>query len=176
MTFHPCYPNNPDIFFSSVISNQSIRYSMSWCAGCLLWWGPLQRGDLSIVDSIIVDWVMAPRNWGFNLKSNSTNYLDHGHHGDPPPTRKISHGTAGNRTRDLVVSSQKLWPPDHEAGRTPTWRCIFSGYFDSWWMLYCLWLNFNPSYGNHLIQSIAVIVSSTARGHALSSAGVQRYK
>ena len=33
-------------FFSSVFSNQSIRYSMSWCAGCLSWWGPLQRGDL----------------------------------------------------------------------------------------------------------------------------------
>jgi hypothetical protein len=28
-----------------------------------------------------------------------------------------SHGRAGNRTRDLVVSSQKLWPPDHEAGQ-----------------------------------------------------------
>jgi len=37
------------IFFSSspVISNQSTRYSTSWCAGCLSWWGPLQRGDLA---------------------------------------------------------------------------------------------------------------------------------
>ena len=60
---------------------------------------------------------MASRNWGFNLKSNSSNYPDHGHHGDPPPTRKNSHGRAGNRTRDLVASSQKLWPPDHEAGQ-----------------------------------------------------------
>ena len=34
------------VFFSSVISNRTIRYSMSWCAGCLSWWGPLQRGDL----------------------------------------------------------------------------------------------------------------------------------
>ena len=33
-------------FFSSVISNQNIKCSMSWCAGCLSWWGPLQRGDL----------------------------------------------------------------------------------------------------------------------------------
>ena len=32
-----------NFFFSSIISNQSIRYSMSWCAGCLSWWGPLQR-------------------------------------------------------------------------------------------------------------------------------------
>ena len=65
---------------------------------------------------------MAPRNWGFNLKSNSTNYPDHGHHGDPPPTKKNSHGRAGNRTRDLLVSSQKLWPPDHEAGRIWIWK------------------------------------------------------
>ena len=72
--------------------------------------------EISVVDSITVDWVMAPRNWGFILKSNSTNYPDHGHHGDAPHTRKNSHIRAGNRTRNLVVSSQKLWPPDHEAG------------------------------------------------------------
>ena len=59
---------------------------------------------------------MAPRKWGFDLKSNSTSYPDHGHHGDPPPTRKNPHARAGNRTRDLVISSQKLWPLDHEAG------------------------------------------------------------
>ena len=61
---------------------------------------------------------MAPRNWGFNLKSKSTNYPDHGHHGDPPPHKENPHGRAGNRTRDLVISSQKLWPLDHEAGLT----------------------------------------------------------
>ena len=32
------------------------------------------------------------------------------------PFRKNSHGRAGNRTRDLMISSQKLWPLDHEAG------------------------------------------------------------
>jgi hypothetical protein len=31
--------------------------------------------------------------------------------------RKIFHGRTGNRTRDLMISSQKLWPLDHEAGR-----------------------------------------------------------
>jgi len=30
--------------------------------------------------------------------------------------RENSHGRAGNRTRDLVISSQRLWPLDHEAG------------------------------------------------------------
>ena len=43
-TCHVCFVNN--FFLSSVFSNQSISYSMSWCAGCLSWWGPLQRGDL----------------------------------------------------------------------------------------------------------------------------------
>jgi hypothetical protein len=52
---------------------------------------------------------------GGALNLNSTNYPDHGHHGDPPLSRKIHHGRAGNRTRDLI-SSQKRWPLDYEAG------------------------------------------------------------
>ena len=32
------------------------------------------------------------------------------------PFRENSHGRAWNRTRDLMVSSQRLWPLDHEAG------------------------------------------------------------
>ena len=32
------------------------------------------------------------------------------------PFRENSHGRAGNRTRDLMISSQRLWPLDHEAG------------------------------------------------------------
>jgi hypothetical protein len=30
--------------------------------------------------------------------------------------RENSHGRTGIRTRDLMVSSQKFWPPSHEAG------------------------------------------------------------
>jgi hypothetical protein len=48
-------------------------------------------------------------------KPKTTNYPDHGHHEDPPP-RENSHGRVGNRTRDLMISSQRLWPLDHEAG------------------------------------------------------------
>ena len=33
------------------------------------------------------------------------------------PFRENSHGRAGNRIRDLMISSQRLWPLDHEAGR-----------------------------------------------------------
>jgi len=31
--------------------------------------------------------------------------------------RENSHGRTGNRTRDLMISSQRLRPIDHEAGR-----------------------------------------------------------
>jgi hypothetical protein len=34
-----------------------------------------------------------------------------------PIQGKNPHGTAGNRTRNLMFSSQKRWPLDHEAGR-----------------------------------------------------------
>jgi len=30
--------------------------------------------------------------------------------------RENSNGWAGNRTRDLMISSQRLWPVDHDAG------------------------------------------------------------
>ena len=33
------------------------------------------------------------------------------------PFRENSHSRAGNRTRDLMISRQRLWPLDHEAGR-----------------------------------------------------------
>jgi hypothetical protein len=32
------------------------------------------------------------------------------------PSMKNRHRRAGNRTRDLMISIQKLWPLDHEAG------------------------------------------------------------
>ena len=32
------------------------------------------------------------------------------------PFRENSHGRTGNRTRDLMISSQRLWPLNHEAG------------------------------------------------------------
>ena len=32
------------------------------------------------------------------------------------PFKENSHGRAGNRTRVLMISSQRLWPLDHEAG------------------------------------------------------------
>jgi hypothetical protein len=53
---------------------------------------------------------------GGALNLNSTEYPDHGHHADPPLSGKKPHGRAGNQTCDLMVSSQKRWPLDHETG------------------------------------------------------------
>ena len=36
------------------------------------------------------------------------------------PFKENSHDRAGNRTRNLMISSQRLWPIDHEAGRNNT--------------------------------------------------------
>jgi len=33
------------------------------------------------------------------------------------PFTENSHSRAGNRTRDLMISMQRLWPLDHEAGQ-----------------------------------------------------------
>ena len=57
--------------------------------------------------------------WGARRALNliATNYPDHGLHGRLPLSRKNAHGRAGNRTRDLMVRSQEVWPPSHEAGQ-----------------------------------------------------------
>jgi len=39
------------------------------------------------------------------------------------PFRENSHGRAGNRTRDIIISSQKLWPLDHDAGLLIKCKC-----------------------------------------------------
>jgi hypothetical protein len=53
---------------------------------------------------------------GGALNLNSTNFPDHGHHGDPPLSGKNLHGRTGNQTWNLKISSQKCWPLEHEAG------------------------------------------------------------
>jgi hypothetical protein len=37
------------------------------------------------------------------------------------PSRKYPHCRNGNRTRDLMINSRKLWPLDHEAGWLNNW-------------------------------------------------------
>jgi len=41
------------------------------------------------------------------------------------PFKENSHGRTGDPTRDLMISSQRLWPLDHEAGhlrKNQSWR------------------------------------------------------
>jgi hypothetical protein len=92
---------------------------MSWCSGWLSWWGSLQRGDVSRGFNHFLLIFMAPRKWGFNLKTKTTNYPDHGHHWDPPPTRKIPMVEAGIETGTswLVVRSS-----DHQTTRLVGWE------------------------------------------------------
>ena len=62
------------------------------------------------------EWWYAERwNTRSGLKPKSTTYPDHGHHGNLP-ARKNSHGRTGNQIRNLMISSQRPWPLDHEAG------------------------------------------------------------
>jgi hypothetical protein len=63
---------------------------------------------------------------GGALTLHSTSDPVHGRCGDLPLQGKIpmedssarenSHGRTGNWPRDLMLSSQKVWPPNHEAG------------------------------------------------------------
>jgi hypothetical protein len=107
--------NRFSIFF--LPRNQQSEYSVLYELMC---WLANYRDEvpsseeISLVDSIIVDWFLAPRKWGFNLKSKSTNYPHHGHHGDPPPTRKIPMVEPGIElgTSWLVVRSS-----DHQTTR-----------------------------------------------------------
>ena len=54
--------------------------------------------------------------------------------------RKNSHGRAGNRTRDFMIISQRLWPLDKEAGlilkvNMCKWKLIE---LDDWLLIICL--------------------------------------
>ena len=40
------------------------------------------------------------------------------------PFKENSHRRTGNRTRDLMISSQRLWPLDHETGQLHIQSCI----------------------------------------------------
>ena len=48
------------------------------------------------------------------------------------PFKENSHGRAGNRTRDLMISSQRLRPLDHEAGHIAGCNNIRNEYVYAW--------------------------------------------
>ena len=51
------------------------------------------------------------------------------------PHKENSHGRAGNRSRDLVIISQKLWSLDHEAGQPLYLLRICTYHFDSYMLV-----------------------------------------
>ena len=51
----------------------------------------------------------------------------------PDPLLLRKSGSAGNRTRDLCICSQKLWPLDHRGGRNKRITCIKWKNFASSW-------------------------------------------
>jgi hypothetical protein len=95
--------------------NRLLRLGYPWGAVTLSRWGGwwymnYQGGALNLNSTKL------PRPWGSS------------------PSRKNPHGRTGNRTRDLMISSQKLWPLDHEAGqsascfsRVPNWQPPVNG-------------------------------------------------
>ena len=88
------------------------------------------------------------------------------------PFKENSHGRAGNRTRDLRISSQRLWPLDHEAGPHPEvnkWKSVFNRRPSKTWLRKilsdgnCLTVDITGS-GVHTKVCGEVKLQSTSRG------------
>ena len=83
-------------------------------------WINMQLGNYSVkLRSIPVNTLSL---WNFlvwvnlDLNLNSTNLPRPWSPRESSPSGKNSHGRAGNRTRNLMISKQRFWPLDHEAG------------------------------------------------------------
>ena len=112
-----------DSFFSllSAIRVQGILYRlMCWLSGSLtcrlrnVLRSPPARSSQWIQSLLIDFWLFIDEvsTLSLNLLTTQTMVTT----GILSPHKENSHGRAGNRTRDLVISGQKLWPLDHEAG------------------------------------------------------------
>ena len=98
--------------------NQQSEYLGTIWADVLSWLGPLQRGDLCRgFNQLLIDvWLLVSEVSPLSLILLTTQTMvTTGIH---PPQGKFPMVERGNRTRDLVICSQKLWPLDHEAGRS----------------------------------------------------------
>ena len=111
-------------FFPFLFSPHHMSSQTSWSPPPRLWLKCNQLLKLGFP----VSTVMLSRWWWWDerwisgargaLNLISTNYPDHGR---LPLSRKNAHGRAGNRNWDLVVSTQELWPPSHEAYLCISW-------------------------------------------------------
>jgi hypothetical protein len=104
-----------------------VLYKLMFCLGSLTLPNvvrspPARRS--SWVQSLSIDvWLIVDEVSTLNLNILTTQTMVTT--GIPPPYKENSHSRAGNRTLDLVVSSQKLWPLDREAGLwdIEKWKC-----------------------------------------------------
>ena len=103
---HNCSYHNISSILRNVRNVSSKLYNKN-LVDSLKWW-------VDLVSSITFDWFLAPRRRGFYHKSKSTNYPEHGHHGNPSPTRKMPMVEPGIEpaTLWLVVRSS-----DHQTTR-----------------------------------------------------------
>jgi hypothetical protein len=93
------------------------------------WDWDAHEAQLRCVDEVDGDiWVWSTRR-GLNLSPRPWSQWK------SSPSRKNPHGRTGNRTRDLMISSQKLWPLDYEAGLSQKLEKL---YYEGWGMWkYC---------------------------------------
>ena len=104
-----------NIFFPNATT---CSYELSWFPGETVadFWGWDARGArLRCPDDVSGD-MQEDEIPGGALSLNSTNYPDHGHHGNLSLQGKIPMVEPGIEPGDLMISSQRLWPLDHEAG------------------------------------------------------------
>jgi hypothetical protein len=82
--------------------NRLLRLGHPWGAVTLSQWGGWWYMNMKYHEGVLnLSYTKLPRPWSLWESS---------------PSRKNPHGRTGNRTRDLMISSKKLWPLDHEAG------------------------------------------------------------
>jgi hypothetical protein len=127
----------------------------------IFWGWDVHEAQLRCPDEVGGDiWIWSTRR-GLNLSSTKLSRLRSSRKSSS--SRKNPHGRAGNRARDLLFSSQKIWPLDHEAGpfqqmllveklmrmRWTELVPIFVLIFDSWWgyLNFSLTQSFRPHYG-----------------------------
>ena len=71
------------------------------------------------------------------------------------PFRENSHSRAGNRTWDLMISRQRLWPLDHEAG--PVRVCML------YWLVIIIMVRFVARSDKHMQPLTSVLLKTLAR-------------
>jgi hypothetical protein len=150
--YHSSPSSGGRMFFSSQCHQMSLMDFVVSPPGCVrsvtdFWGWDAHEALFRCPDKLDRDtWIWSTRR-GLNL--SYTKLLRPWSPWESCPSRKNPHGRTMNWTRDLMISSQKLWPLEHEAG--PLMNCIYSfpmpphvryglRGLPSWLWLKCNWL------------------------------------